>query len=170
VAPVIRDEAPHDLETIRAVNRSAFDGEVEAALVDRLRDDAQVIASRVAEDQGRIVGHILFSPVWIELGDRQTMVASLAPMAVDSKVQRQGIGSALVRDGIEVCRRAGYPAVIVVGHPAYYPRFGFSARAVAHLDSPYAGDAFMGLDLVAGTLATLRGRVRYPSAFDSLGP
>ncbi len=83
-------------------------------------------------------------------------------------LQKKGIGGALVREGIEACAQAGYSAVIVVGHPAYYPRFGFSPAAVAHLRSPYAGDAFMGLDLRSGFLAAAHGGIRYPAAFADL--
>lgn len=168
MAMPIRDETPSDYEAIREVNRAAFAGEVEAALVDRLRNDGLVIASRVAEFGSRIVGHILFSPVWIGSDEQEVAIASLAPMAVLPGFQNQGIGSALVRDGIEVCRRGGWQAIILVGHAHYYPRFGFSTQFVRHLASPYAGDAFMGLELAPGALTQLRGRVRYPDAFAAL--
>jgi putative acetyltransferase len=96
-------------------------------------------------------------------------VASLAPMAVLPALQRHGIGSRLVREGIEACRRAGYPAIIVVGHPGYYPRFGFSHCVVAHLANPFsAGEAFMGLELAPRALTSAAGRIVYPSPFDLL--
>src|ERR1051326_8619687 len=79
--------------------------------------------------------------------------------------QRRGIGSALIVRGIEECRAAGWPAIIVVGHTGYYPRFGFSAALVSHLESPYAGTHFMGLELRSGALTRVFGRVRYPAAF-----
>jgi putative acetyltransferase len=166
---MIRDERPGDEAAIGAVNRAAFGREAEATLVAALRRDEALIASRVAVEDGRIVGHILFSKVWIESADETRTVASLAPMAVAPGWQRRGIGTALVRDGLEVCRARRYAAVIVVGHPAYYPRFGFSTAAVARLSSPYAGEAFMGLEWVSGVLTASPGRVRYPAAFDALG-
>ena len=162
----IRDEATADLDAIRQVNRAAFRRDVERQLVDRLRDERLISRSRVAEEAGRIVGHILFSSVSIEGENLTTAVASLAPMAVDPDYQRRGIGSALVKDGIEACRQDGWPAIIVVGHPYYYLRFGFSPQIVAHLKSPYAGEAFMGLELIPGALTTVQGAVRYPSAFE----
>jgi putative acetyltransferase len=126
------------------------------------------IASLVALDGHRIVGHALFSTVRIDSDVSPALVASLAPVAVLPECQRRGTGTSLVRAGLEACKAARYPAVIVVGHPSYYPRFGFTAAAVAHLGSPYAGDAFMGLDLEPGFLASSRGAVRYPDAFAAL--
>lgn len=161
----IRDESLADVQAIRDVNRAAFSGDLEADLVERLRAEGFVIRSRLAIDRGQIVGHILFSPVWIEGSAQPSTLASLAPMSVLPDYQRQGIGSALVVDGIELCRRDGWRGVIVVGWPEYYPRFGFSTEVVAHLESPYAGPAFMGLELVPGAITELRGSIRYPPAF-----
>lgn len=163
----IRDESPTDIPAIHALNCAAFGSDLEAQLVDRLRADGLFIRSRVAVTDGRIVGHILFSGVSIEADGQAVAVPSLAPMAVLPESQRSGIGSALIEDGIACCRRDGWPAIIVVGHPEYYPRFGFSTRTVRHLDSPYAGEAFMGLELVPGALTERRGTVRYPKAFDA---
>jgi putative acetyltransferase len=95
----------------------------------------------------------------------EATLVSLAPIAVTPRRQRQGIGSQLVRAGLARLRQGPTQAVIVVGHPDYYPRFGFSAEVVRKLDTPYAGDAFMGLELVPGSLAGTRGTVRYPRAF-----
>lgn len=164
----VRPEQPADVAAIRAINTAAFGRDAEARLVDALRGSGASIASLVAVHENAVVGHILFSRVWIENDDIAVPIASLAPMAVLPEFQHRGMGSALVRAGLDVCRRAEYPAVIVVGHPAYYPRFGFASSTVAHLQSPYAGGAFMGLDLQAGFLATLAGTVRYPAAFDGL--
>ena len=167
---IVRAENIADVAAIRAVNEAAFGGNDEARLVDALRESGGVIASivGVGVDDDRIVGHALFSGVWIDGGGGSVTVASLAPMAVLPDTQRKGIGTALARAGIEMCRTAGYPAVIVVGHPEYYPRFGFTASAVAHLQSPYGGEAFMGLDLSAGFLSSVSGTVRYPAAFAEL--
>jgi putative acetyltransferase len=165
---VIRHEGPGDAAAIAAVNRAAFGRDAEARLVDALRDAQVTIASIVALDGPQIVGHALFSTVWIESDADSAAIASLAPIAVLPAWQRLGIGTSLIRAGLEACRRGGSGAVIVVGHSAYYPRFGFTAAAVSHLDSPYGGDAFMGLDLQPGFLAGRRGTVRYPEAFAEL--
>ena len=166
---LIRPETSDDYAAIRKVNLAAFGSPLEATLVEGLRDDGLVIASMVAvEDAGRVVGHILFSPVTIVTAEGDQMrVASLAPMSVLPSHQRRGIGSILVEHGIDVCRRAHYRAIVLVGHPSYYPRFGFSHAIVAGLRNPFAADeAFMGLELVRGALSDIEGRVIYPEAFN----
>jgi putative acetyltransferase len=166
---LIRPETPEDYAAIREVNLAAFGSPLEAALVERLRDDGLVIASSVAvDDAGQVVGHILFSPVTIVAaqGD-QMQVASLAPMSVLPSHQRRRIGSMLVEHGIDKCRRAHHRAIVLVGHPRYYPRFGFTHALVAGLKNPFAADeAFMGLELVRGALSEIEGRVVYPEAFN----
>jgi putative acetyltransferase len=164
----IRPEQDAERSPIRAVHQAAFGRDDEGRLVDVLRDADVVIASIVAVEDGRVVGHALFSEAWIDSDRGSPAIASLAPIAVLPGHQHRGIGGALMRRGIAVCGDAGYGAVIVVGHPSYYPQFGFAADAVAHLESPYAGGAFMGLDLRPGFLASMRGTVRYPAAFADL--
>lgn len=162
-----RDESPADRARIHGLVEAAFASRVEADLVDQLREEGVVISSLVAVCDGEIVGHALFSQVWID-GEVPATLASLAPLAVRPDWQRGGIGAALVTKGIDACRSAGYAGIIVVGEPHYYARFGFSPDLVAHLASPYAGDAFMGLELMPGAIARLRGTVRYPRAFSTL--
>ena len=163
----VRHEAADDLDGIREVNRLAFGQDDEGALVDALRDGGFGVASLVAEDGGRIVGHIYFSHLPIEADDKVVEAAALAPMAVLPDRQRAGIGSALVRAGLEACRAAGIAAVVVLGHPDYYPRFGFSAHAARGLRSPFpgAGDAFMALELVPGALNVGDAVIRYAPPF-----
>ena len=161
----IREEQPGDEPAIREVNRRAFGGDEEAVLVDALRAGGHVIASLVAVEAGAVVGHILFSPLPIEAADRTIPAAALAPMAVLPEHQRRGIGSALIRRGLELCREHGCSAVVVVGHPDYYPRFGFSAELAAHLHAPFSGPAFMALEFTPGTLAGSNGTVRYAPPF-----
>jgi|SRR5687767_6645218 putative acetyltransferase len=162
----IRDERPEDAGSIRAVNLTAFETRVEADLVDALRDQATPIVSLVAEDAEAIVGHIFFSPV--TLAERPGLsLMGLAPMAVLPAKQRQGIGSHLVREGLERCRRAGAGAVVVVGHSTYYPRFGFVPASRFGLDCEYnvPDDVFLACELGDGALRGVAGTVRYHPAF-----
>jgi putative acetyltransferase len=114
---------------VRAVNTAAFGRPDEADIVDRLREHARVYLGLVAIDGETIIGHILFTSVTLRGGGTPHTVMALAPMSVLPARQRRGIGSALVRAGLQACRAAGHDVVIVVGHPAYYPRFGSSAPA-----------------------------------------
>jgi len=170
----LREETPQDHAAIREVNRLAFGGEGEARLVDQLRADGFVIASLVAVEGVQVVGHILFSQVFIESGSGLIGAAALAPMAVRPERQRRGIGSALVRYGLEVCGQRGASIVIVLGHPGYYPRFGFSSQLAKRLRSPFAdhpdftAEAWMALELVPGALDGVAGTVRFPDAFNLL--
>ena len=163
--PGLRDEAPADYAAIRAVNLAAFGGAEEADLIEALRPEGAVLLSQVAVQDGQVVGHILFSRMFVDTDDGPIDAVALAPVAVLPAAQRTGIGSALIRSGLDALRRRGERIVIVVGHPAYYPRFGFSAALARPLDSPFPGDAFMALELVPGALANVRGRVRYNKAF-----
>ena len=156
------------MEAIRAVNRLAFGGDDEARLVDALRDGGYARLSLVAEIDRQIVGHILFSDLLIVTPAETVPALALAPMAVLPDHQRQGIGSELVRRGLAVCRELGHSIVIVLGHPDFYPRFGFSAELASKLQSAYSGDSFMALELVAGALGGRDGEVLYPPPFGEL--
>jgi putative acetyltransferase len=162
----IRPEVAADQDTIRYINRLAFGQDEEARLVDALRDGGYVRVSLVAEQAGRVVGHILFSdlPIITEAGTVAAL--ALAPMAVLPEFQRQGIGSALVQNALEACRQQGHQIVVVLGHTHFYPRFGFSPKLAAHLESPFSGsDSFMAVELVPGALDGVVGRVLYPPPF-----
>ena len=120
----IRPETPADADAIRAVNVAAFGSPVEASLIDALRGLADPYLSLVADDGDEVVvGHILFTPVHVP--NVTALVVGLAPMAVLPARQRTGIGSALVRAGLDGCRALNAAAAIVLGHPEFYPRFGF---------------------------------------------
>jgi putative acetyltransferase len=163
---VIRPETAADQDAIRHVNRLAFGQHDEARLVDALRGGGYVQVSLVAEQAGQVIGHILFSdlPIITEAG--KVPALALAPMAVLPAFQNQGIGSALVRSGLDECRQQRHKIVVVVGHPQFYPRFGFSPKLAAHLEAPFSGkDSFMALELVPGALDGLIGRVQYPLPF-----
>jgi putative acetyltransferase len=166
---LIRPETASDLDAIRRVNRAAFDSDAEANLVDALRDGGYVEVSLVAEVDGEIVGHILFTrlPIVTKVGTVDAL--SLAPMAVLPSHQRQGIGSRLVEAGLQACREKGYKIVVVLGHTEFYPRFGFSADLARPLESPFGGgEAWTAMELVPGALAGVEGRVEYPPPFQDV--
>lgn len=161
----VRFEAPDDEADVREVNVDAFGAPLEARLVDALRGSPDSI-SLVATAHGRVIGHILFTPVSID-PPRGVRVAGLAPMAVRPEFQRLGVGGELVRAGLEECRRRGYAAVVVVGHPEYYPRFGFVPAVTRGLryEQPVPPEAFMLIELEGGVLAGRAGVVRYRPEF-----
>jgi len=150
---------------IRAVNAAAFGGFDEAVLIDQVRAGEHGLLSLVAEVDGSIGGHILFSRMWIDTSQSLVSAVALAPVAVLPEYQRKGIGGLLVRRGLELLRDRGERIVIVVGHPTYYPRFGFSTEAARSLESPFPREAFMAMELVGGALDGICGRVVYPPAF-----
>ncbi len=152
-----------------AVNISAFETPSEAKLVDLLGKQAKPVISLVAEVDGEVVGHIMFSPVSLS-GDPNLKVMGLAPMAVIPEHQRQGIGSALVEAGLEKCRLLGFATVVVLGHPEYYPRFGFVPSSRFGIDSEYEvpEEVFMAMELQPEALTGKTGRVKYHAAFNSL--
>jgi putative acetyltransferase len=161
---VIRDERPEDAAAIRALLEAAFGGPAEADLVARLREDGDVVLALVAEDAGRIVGHVLLSRLTAPFP-----ALALAPVAVLPARQRRGIGGRLIRAALERATAAGWQAVLVVGEPAYYRRFGFDPALARGLACPYAGPYLMALAL-QGELAATTGDIAYPPAFAALGP
>ena len=162
----IRTEEASDRAAVYAVNASAFETEAEAKLVDALREQADPLISLVAVDGDTVVGHILFSPVTHSVNPELRLMG-LAPMAVAPDHQRQGIGSALVRAGLERCRNLGSDAVVVLGHPDYYPRFGFVLSTRFGIRSEYdvPDDVFMVIEFKPGALRNAPGVVRYHPAF-----
>ena len=165
---LLRPERVQDVGPIHEVFEAAFGRPDEAELVDRLRDRARPFISWVAEREDVVLGHILFTPVRIEEGDSVSTAIGLAPLSVRPDHQREGIGIALCRRGLEACREAGERVAFVLGHPGYYPRFGFQPawEAGLYYERPGPNPAFMVAELVPGALAGLRGRVRYHEAFE----
>jgi putative acetyltransferase len=163
---LIRPEQPADIAGIHQVNEVAFDGRTEADLVDALRERARPHVSLVGDEDGAIVGHIMFSPVTLS-SDPELRIMGLAPMAVVPAFQRKGIGSALVRAGLDACRGIGVSAVVVLGHAEYYPRLGFMPASRFQLLSEYnvGGENFMALELTPGALRGKGGGVSYHPAF-----
>jgi putative acetyltransferase len=161
---IIRPAVPGDYAAIRAVTQAAFDTSTgdEAGIIEGVRAEGLVLVELVAEIDGQVVGHILFNRMRT---DPPSPVAGLGPLGVAPSHQSTGLGSALSRAGIDACRAAGMQAVVVLGHPPYYPRFGFSAAAAAQIASPFSGrPAFMALALTPGALDQPI-RVDYPVAF-----
>jgi putative acetyltransferase len=166
----IRPERPEDASRVRHVNEQAFGQPAEADLVEKLRQVCTDSLSLVAEDD-TVVGHILFTSVVVESIERRVLGMGLAPMAVLPDRQRQGIGSQLVRRGLDILRERGCPFVVVVGHPEYYPRFGFEPASTHGLVSQWEGvpDAvFMVLVLDRRTMAGVSGVAKYREEFNEV--
>ena len=164
---IIRPEAKDDFTDIRQINRQAFQTDAEANLVDALRKSNAEIISLVAEYNDLVVGHILFSQVTIDDQCPDIKICGLAPMAVLPEYQRQGIGSQLVNWGLDACRKAGFAAVVVLGHPQFYPRFGFQPSINFQIKSEFdvPDEVFLALDLSKDALASCSGIIRYHAAF-----
>jgi putative acetyltransferase len=158
-------ESAEERAAIRAINQAAFGGQEEADLVDKLRAGGDALLSLVATSQTRLVGHLLFSRMWIETADGLLAAVALAPVAVLPEHQRQGVGGRLIRKGLDMLRARSETIVIVVGHADYYPLFGFSAEKARPLASPFPADVFMAMELRPGALESVRGKVKYPAAF-----
>lgn len=171
-ATTIRPEQPNDHAAVSKINRLAFGQEDEGKLIVAIRnaDGFDPGLSLVALCDGQAVGHILFSPIHIETDHGDVPAMALAPMAVLPDRQKQGIGSAMVRSGLDACRQAGHRIVIVLGHADYYPRFGFTPAGQHGLRPPFPApdEAFMALALQPGSLDGVSGIVRYPAAFDDV--
>ena len=166
----IRKEKDSDKEKIWQVNAEAFDSEAEANLVNSLRDSGISFISLVAEEDEEIIGHILFTPVELIGDDYSLKLMGLAPMSVRPDLQKKGIGSQLVKTGIENCAAQGYDAIVVLGHPEYYPKFGFVPSVKYGIKSEYDApdEAFMILELKESSLKDENGIIKYHVAFGSV--
>ncbi len=161
----IRSVVPADHGALDAVITAAFGQRDEADLVERLRRDGDVLFELAATHDDTVVGHILFSRLPIIRDDGSVIAAaSLAPLCVRPDCQNQGIGADLIGAGMNECRKRCIPAVIVLGDPDYYQRFGFSAAAARPLAAPFSGPHFMAIEFDSGVLKD-GGKVRYPAAF-----
>lgn len=165
----IRAETPADYEAIASLTRSAFNSEAEVCLISTLRQQTADYIALVAEQQGKIVGHILFSAATVKQAPHTRLMA-LAPTAVSNVLQKQGIGSALLRAGLEQCQQRGIEAVVVLGHPVYYPRFAFVPASRFNISPPWPvpDNAFMLLELTPGALKGKSGEIQYHPAFAAL--
>jgi putative acetyltransferase len=167
--PLIRPERVEDADAVRLINELAFPEPTEARLVDAIRAKGHKTLSLVAVSDGEVVGHILFSPVYIAGSASRIQGFGLAPMAVHPAFQRQGIGSALVREGLRRLDALACPFVIVVGHAAYYPRFGFEPASRLAIQPQWEGipdDVFLIRVLPGSTSPLVSGTAYYLPEFD----
>jgi len=166
---LIRFERPTDVDTIREIHRAAFPSPAEAELVDKLREARLAKVSIVADADGELLGHALFSPVTLVGARRPAKGLGLGPVAVRPERQKQGVGTRLIETGIAQSRRAGYDFVVVLGAPAYYRRFGFRQASRFGLLNEYGADEeFLALELSTQSLAGVGGRVQYAGEFGAL--
>ena len=165
---IIRKETKKDYKIIYEVNKKAFNQNDESELIKRIRSSNHFIPelSLVAEENGEVIGHILFSKIKI-IGERVYESLSLAPMSVLPKFQKQGVGGKLVKEGLKKARNLGFNSVIVLGHKEYYPRFGFKRASKWNIKCPFEvpDDAFMAIELKEGALENKSGTVQYPKEF-----
>lgn len=170
---IVRAEAPEDVRAIDVVNLSAFEGDAEARLVTAIRGSADFIPdlSLVAELNGRIVGHLLLSKVYLKRGGDNRAILALGPMSVVPSQSHRGIGSALIQAAIGRARDMRYTAIVVAGQPEYYQRFDFKPASAWGITSNLRlpADALTAMDLVPGTLQG-GGQVIYPGVFAEIFP
>jgi putative acetyltransferase len=159
---LIRGEERDDIPAVRKMIEEAFQQPAEARLVDRLRAEGEAVISAVAVAAGEVVGHIMFSKM-----DAPFRALGLAPVAVKPSLQRNGIGSELIRWGLAQAKADGWQGVFVLGDPKFYERFDFSVALASGFESPYAGEHFMALAL-NGALPATSGKVEYAAAFKTL--
>lgn len=170
---ILRPEIKSDFQGITKVNNLAFGQPNEGILVKKLREnpsfvsDLSIVASG-PEDE--VFGHILFFPVNI-VSEKSTILSlALAPMSVLPAYQNKGIGTNLVLKGLSKAKELGYSSVIVLGHPEFYPRFGFKPASKWNINSPYnvPDEVFMALELIHGSLSDVSGTVQYPKEFEEV--
>lgn len=165
-------ETDEDIAVIREVVTTAFGRTSEAELIEAIRNSPNFIPelSIVAKENGKVLGHILFSPIVIEAQAKIFPALALAPLTVTPIRQRQGIGSQLLQTGLSKCRELNHEIVVVLGHPQYYQRLGFQVASKFGIQAPFPvpDEAFMVLELKPSVLRDVRGIVRYPAYFDAV--
>ena len=167
----VRSEVPGDFVEISAVNEKAFGNGRPSRLIEALREEGALLFSLVAFWDGEMVGHVSFSAATITGNDVVASAIVLAPLAVRPEFQRKGVGSALARAGLAKAREAGWEIAVVLGDPAYYPRFGFtpaSERGITYRERE-VGDALQVMELQPGALNSVRGVIDVHPAFKRTG-
>lgn len=166
---IIRTEEEKDRDAVYRINTMAFESPAEASLVNLLREQAEPYLALVAEIDQKVVGHIVFTPV--TLNDHSSLkIMGLGPMAVLPEFQRRGVGSELVRKGMDQCELLGADGIIVLGHAEYYPRFGFTPASGFGITSTYdvPDEVFMAMELKPGALQGKSGPANYHPAFSQI--
>lgn len=161
---MIRDATASDFAAIRQIVRHTFGQDDETNLVEQLRADGDALVELVAASDIAVQGHILYSPLAIVRGGETLRAAALAPVSVLPAFQAKGLGGELIQAGNARCKELGCVGVVVLGHAAYYPRFGFSASLAQSLEAPFSGPHFMALEFEPGAFAG-GGKVQYAKAF-----
>lgn len=167
---VINKESTCDFDQVWNLNLLAFGRDDEARLVDELRNTGIPYISLIAKKNLEIIGHIMFTRVVLTDYESNLNIMGLGPMAVMPEFQGKGIGSKLVKSGLTECGNSGSDAVVVLGHPEYYPRFGFVPSVIYDIHSEYdvPSDAFMIMELMPGVLSGKRGIIKYHGLFVSV--
>lgn len=168
----IRAERSVEQEAIRKINDSAFKGDNESRLVDAIRKSELFVPelSLVAETDGELIGHILFSIVHLKSEEDEIPTLALAPMAVIPEHQNKGVGSLLVEEGLKRAKDQGFKHAVVLGHPEFYPKFGFVPASTKGIEAPFPvpDEVFMTLEIKKGSLDQIKGKIVYPPAFDTV--
>jgi len=168
----LRHETKNDYPAITRVNDLAFGRKAEGNLIKQLRNKNTFVPelSIIAEYNKQVVGHMLFTLVEITNEHKSHQTLTLAPMAVIPEYQKKSIGKLMIVFGLQEARELGHRSVIVVGHPSYYPKFGFVPASKWNISSPFPApeEAFMALELQTGSLSGIDGRVVFPPEFDGL--
>jgi predicted N-acetyltransferase YhbS len=168
----IRKETPDDFQQVARLIEMAFRRKNEADLVEKLRHNKKYNSnlSFVAEYNGVVVGHVLFSPIVIRSGDTERESLALAPLSISPEFQKMGVGGRLIEEGLRTARELGYSSVIVLGHPEYYSKFGFVPARKWGISVPFKvpDDTFMGIELQADALLKSGGVVEYPEEFSEV--
>lgn len=172
---IIRKETPEDYDRVIELTEKAFEAleisdHKEGTLVDKLRKAPTFIEelSLVAELDGQVVGHILFTPLQIKNGHNSFTSLVLAPVSVLPEFQKMGIGGQLISAGHQKAVELGFQSVILIGHPEYYPRFGFKPASTWRIKTHYelpSDDVFMAVELTEGALDKVSGMVVFPPEF-----
>ncbi|WP_335871474.1 GNAT family N-acetyltransferase [Bacillus sp. 2205SS5-2] len=168
----IRTEQPQDIDQITTITNAAFKGEGEAKLISLIRESDYFIPelSLVTEEDGEVIGHILFSKIFIQTNASKVSTLALAPMSVSPEKQRQGIGQQLVRAGLQTAKKLGCQHVFVLGHPEFYPKFGFTPSVEFSITPPFpvGPEYFMAIELQRGSLSEVAGQIVYSPPFSAL--
>ena len=167
----IRPETPSDTKAITKINDLAFGRKNESVLISTLRSNAAFDPrlSLVALKSGELIGHIFLFPIFIQTEQENYPSLSLGPIAVHPEHQNQGVGGRLISQGHEAALKVGYTSVILVGHPWYYPKFGYRMASIWGLTNPWGihNEAFMAIELVKGSLEGKSGLAKYPEEFNN---